>query len=277
MGGGGYGSSGLATKGGILGETSTFTTAIFMGFAYFWYLANYSILITDSLKKYVKYCFIPYVLLGLIAAVGTEARTGLVVLAILITYLFFTTKKKLMIMSCACLLAFLAISFTSQSWKDRMLSIKTYEHDNSANNRILAWKFAINFANDHPIFGGGYGAAYFNSPTQLEPHSIFFEVLSEQGYVGLFYYLSMLLGTWFLNHNIMKKAMRLSNEYEWLVKLCYVNSFAFLAFIAGGLFLNLSRNLIFYIIFMTAYGIFMITRELELKPQRKGLLKNNTI
>ena len=77
-----------------------------------------------------------------------------------------------------------------------MESIKNYKQDTSATRRIDAWTFAINFAEDHPILGGGFegfseeqfslyapGAEVFTGA-----HSIYFEVLGEHGYVRTVFY-----------------------------------------------------------------------------------------
>lgn len=63
--------------------------------------------------------------------------------------------------------------------------------DLSIVGRFDAWTLAIAVANDHPIFGGGFGT--FNQTTfnmytpgvyRRAAHSIYFQVIAEQGYLG---------------------------------------------------------------------------------------------
>src|SRR5882762_660196 len=83
-------------------------------------------------------------------------------------------------------------------WKDRMFSTGGYE-DESAMGRINAWHFAYNLAKDRPL-GGGFRsftadlfAVYAPNPTDVhDAHSIYFEVMAEQGFPGLIIFLSIL-------------------------------------------------------------------------------------
>jgi probable O-glycosylation ligase (exosortase A-associated) len=89
--------------------------------------------------------------------------------------------------------------FAPQHWFDRMATIETYQQDSSAAGRIDFWRTSLRIAELHPIFGGGFRVTYWPAITNpmLEgtriprldkpraAHSIWFEVLSEQGWVGL--------------------------------------------------------------------------------------------
>jgi putative inorganic carbon (HCO3(-)) transporter len=93
----------------------------------------------------------------------------------------------------------LMFAFTPQEWKDRMFSIEHYQEDQSALGRINAWHFAVNVAQTH-LFGGGFRtftkelfAVYAPNPTDVhDAHSIYFEVIGEQGFPGLAIFLGIL-------------------------------------------------------------------------------------
>jgi probable O-glycosylation ligase (exosortase A-associated) len=78
-----------------------------------------------------------------------------------------------------------------QEWYDRMNTINTYQEDQSAQGRINAWHTAFNVAKDR-ITGGGFEIWFPPTFRQYAPdpsnvrdvHSIYFEIMGEQGFVG---------------------------------------------------------------------------------------------
>ncbi len=72
---------------------------------------------------------------------------------------------------------------------------------------------------DHPLTGGGFEAftpelftRYAPNPRDVHgPHSIYFGVLAEHGFIGLFLYLS-LIGSCFLSLRSVRKYARLSGD-----------------------------------------------------------------
>jgi O-antigen ligase len=91
-----------------------------------------------------------------------------------------------------------------------MGTIETYQDDGSAMSRLNLWKISLRIAELHPVTGGGFKVTYSPSVTNnmlrgtdLErltkpraPHSIYFEPLSEHGWVGLFLFLMVLGYSW---------------------------------------------------------------------------------
>ncbi|NNM01786.1 MAG: putative O-glycosylation ligase, exosortase A system-associated, partial [Gammaproteobacteria bacterium] len=114
------------------------------------------------------------------------------------------------------------LMFMPSEWRERIESISDYQNDASAMGRINSWSFAANVANDRPLFGGGFRVftrgwfgVYAPDPSDFhDAHSIYFEVLGEQGYVGLFlflllFFLAFRTGTWIIKH------ARGDPELEW--------------------------------------------------------------
>ena len=85
---------------------------------------------------------------------------------------------------------------------NRMNTIQNTQPDASMHGRIVAWQVAYKYANDHFPFGAGFYApqlaSIFNSYFPMEEthaaHSIYFQVLGEQGYIGLTIYLMIIAG-----------------------------------------------------------------------------------
>ncbi len=77
--------------------------------------------------------------------------------------------------------------------------------DDSATSRINAWTYCWRLAKDYPVTGGGFEAftptlfyRYAPNPKDVHgPHSMYFGVLAEHGFPGLFLYLSLLVSVFY--------------------------------------------------------------------------------
>jgi probable O-glycosylation ligase (exosortase A-associated) len=128
-----------------------------------------------------------------------------------------------------------------------MSTIKDYKQDQSALGRINAWGFAINMAAERPLVGGGFRAftpelflKYAPEPTNFhDAHSIYFEVLGEQGYVGLLLYLSMALIAFRTCGRIRGKVAG-RTDLAWAGELTSMVQVSLVGFAVGGAFLGLA-------------------------------------
>jgi probable O-glycosylation ligase (exosortase A-associated) len=113
--------------------------------------------------------------------------------------------------------------------------------------RINAWHFAINLANDRPILGGGFGTftrdlfqIYAPNPDDVhDSHSIYFEVLAEQGYVGLIlflliFYLTLRSCKWIIRHS------KNDESRKWAYDLAAMIQVSLIGYAVGGAFLGLA-------------------------------------
>jgi len=108
-------------------------------------------------------------------------------------------------------LAFSVYSLAPKAWFQRMGTIEAFQEDGSAMSRIYLWKVSLRIAELHPVTGGGFRVTYWpmitnnmlrgtDLPRLVIPraaHSIYFEALSEQGWVGLALFLMVLTYSWF--------------------------------------------------------------------------------
>ena len=131
-------------------------------------------------------------------------------------------------------------------WFERMGSIQTFDQDMSAMGRINAWWFAWNLAQDHPITGGGFRTftpelfqIYAPDPNHfVDAHSIYFEVLGEQGFVGLLLFLILGLSALYTGGWIVRRTKR-DPELRWARDLAAMLQVSLVGYAAGGLFLGL--------------------------------------
>ena len=127
-----------------------------------------------------------------------------------------------------------------------MGTIKTYDQDESALGRINAWIMAINIANNR-ILGAGfltnsplvYQMYAPNSNFILVAHSIYFQVLGQHGYIGLFLYL-LFWGLTYRTAGRLEKAGKLAPDFEWVGQLGSMIKVSLIGFAVGGAFLSLA-------------------------------------
>jgi len=131
-------------------------------------------------------------------------------------------------------------------WMDRMHSIDNYQEDPSALGRINAWGFAINVANHLPL-GGGF-AAFTPQNFQLyapDPrifyvaHSIYFQVLGEHGYFGLFLYVLMFFFAWRTGARIVRKCGK-DPELAWVATTARMCQVSIIGYMTAGAFLAMA-------------------------------------
>jgi len=145
-----------------------------------------------------------------------------------------------------------------------MSTIESYEEDASAMGRINAWYFAYNLASDN-FMGGGLGAFskdlfqyYAPNPSDFhDAHSIYFEVLGEQGFVGLILFLLMGMFSWFNSMFIIKEAKNIP-DLDWAENLAKMLQVSLVGYAVGGAFLGLAYfDLPYHIL-----ALLILTREI---------------
>ena len=197
------------------------------------------------------------VLMGFVvlAIVGTQSRGGFLGLAIMGIYLVLKSRHKFTLAILAAITVPLIFSFMPDSWHERMESIKNYKQDTSATRRIEAWTFAINFAKDYPIMGGGFEGFSEKQFSLYAPnaevftgaHSIYFEVLGEHGYVGLFLFL-MLGIVMFTRANHIRKKAKHYDDMLWASDLATMIQVSIVGYAVSGAFLELATFDLYYVL-----------------------------
>jgi probable O-glycosylation ligase (exosortase A-associated) len=152
-----------------------------------------------------------------------------------------------------------------------MHTITHYQEDASAMGRINAWWMAWNLAKAHPLFGGGFEiydaptfARYAPEPGNIHAaHSIYFQVLGEHGFVGLFLFLAIWWFTW-RTANWIRKHTTPQGENRWAYHLAAMSQVGLVGYFVGGAFLSLAYfDLPYYIMVMLVSTQWIIQREIE--------------
>ena len=193
------------------------------------------------------------VALSAVSILGTQSRGAFVGIAAVLFYLVLKSRKRLAITVVLILVIPFGLLIMPQKWFDRMQTIRNYEQDASAMGRINAWWLAYNLAKDRPLVGGGYQTfqpevfeVYAPEPENVrDAHSIYFEVLGEHGFVGLFLFLSLGFFVWRSCSWLIKQA-RGHPELSSFGDLARMTQVSLVGYATSGSFLGLAYFDLYY-------------------------------
>lgn len=195
---------------------------------------------------WVKRGLLASMLLCAAAALGSQSRGALLAIVAMATVLWWRSSRKAVGLISILVVGVALLAFMPETWWNRMDTIQTYEQDDSAMQRINAWMMAWNIAKDN-LFGAGFMvskpeicAIYSPLPTDCRAaHSIYFMVLGEHGFIGLFLFLLMWLFVW-RSAGVLRKQGNLHSQTMWLSDLGAMCQVSLAGYAVGGAFLSLS-------------------------------------
>jgi probable O-glycosylation ligase (exosortase A-associated) len=258
-GGGGYGVLYLFVQNntGMYESSTIATVAIAIIPMILWAIKHGTVFPPDWRVKLFGYALIFSCVL---IPIGTEARTGLLCLAVLGVLMLRDVKRRFLYIGGAAVLGLMALPFLPQSYYERMGTLETHDEDKSASTRVAVWEWTIDYANSHPM-GGGFDAYRGNSFTYKLPvrtrngdntsavqyedhtdkarayHSAVFEMLGEQGWPGLGLWLWIhLLGLWQMERIRRRWKKRTGPAEQWQAPLAGALQFAQIVYLVGSLF-----------------------------------------
>jgi len=189
--------------------------------------------------------------------------------------LWYRSPHKPAITIAAALFLLMAIPAMPESWTDRMRTIETYETESSAMGRIIAWETAFNIAKDKfPIAGGlewqslATSARYSPNPSvELVAHSIYFQVLGSQGFIGLGFFLLFWWLVWRQCASI-RRDTRDDPDLRWAYSLASMTQVGLVGYAVGGAFLDLAFwDLPYYLFAAVGTTQYIIREHLALRSE----------
>ena len=197
-------------------------------------------------KAWARHAMTGAMVLCAAAALGSQSRGALLAMAIMVLYFWWNGKNKLGIGLAILLAAIPLLMFMPESWVARMSTIGTYEEDASAMGRINAWWSAWNSAFHYP-FGVGFDSArpalfalYSPNPSAIHAaHSIYFQILGNHGFAGLFLFMGVFTATW-RSASWLRRQKFPTPEADWCNQLGAMCQVALAGYAVGGAFLSLA-------------------------------------
>ncbi len=182
------------------------------------------------------------------AALGSHSRGGLLAIVAMAAMLWWRGSNKVRNGLLFLILGIALVAFMPQEWASRMDTINEYQEDASAMGRISAWGTAWNSAFHYP-FGVGFNGARPELFERFSPfglghgvlaaHSIYFQVLGNHGFVGLFIYLALWITTYRWCGHIRRESNGIP-QARWCHDLAGLIQVSLVGFGVGGAFLSLA-------------------------------------
>jgi putative inorganic carbon (hco3(-)) transporter len=187
------------------------------------------------------------IVLEVVMALGSQSRGAAVALAAVFGIFWLTTRRKMLYAMAGILVIIAALSLMPAGYFDRLNTISTAESDNSFMGRVTAWYVAVKVAKDWFPFGAGFYAPqlpaifhqYYPVDLARAAHSIYFQVLGEQGFIGLGIYL-VLLALALRNAGIIVRQTRGSADLLWAYDLAKMMRVALIGYCVGGAALSMA-------------------------------------
>lgn len=180
----------------------------------------------------------------------TYSRGALLGLGVVLLALILKSRHKVVGSFVMVFVAFLVLSFAPGAWMDRMSGFLKGDLDSSAQQRLVSWGTAWNFSHDYPITGGSFDVLpnvdvfqrYQPRPLPLGflssgPHSIYFQLLADQGFPGLGLFLLLIVSCYWSLWRTRVKARALEST-TYLIPYTQMVEVSILGFMVSGAFLG---------------------------------------
>lgn len=260
--------------GSFIEDNNALALALIMVLPLIWYLQMH----TEN--RLIRWGLYATFVACIFSIIGSSSRGAFLALVAMALFFILKSRQRIALLFGVVALGIAGLAFVPQHWVDRMKTIETYHEDGSAQGRLQAWSFATQVALDRPIVGGGFRvfadeALYRkyvpDADINRNFHSVYFEVLGELGFVGLFVFLSLLVVTWRCGASIIKRT-RGRAELAWANDLARMVQISLIGFAVGGMFQNLAFYDLYYhiigILFLTQY---VVAKSIESKTPGQAL------
>jgi len=248
--------------GSFIEDNNFLAVAVNMTLPFLFFLAR------SEKNKKLRMLFWTVFVCGIASVVLSYSRGGLLGLAIVLGILTMKSRHKLVGAALVIVLACAVIVYAPPTWFSRMDEIAHGNLDSSAQERLDAWHFAGVLASHYPLTGGGFETF---TPDLFErftpdrgfagPHSIYFQMLGEQGYVGLFLFLSLLFSCHFTCWKLRRQSRRFA-QTAWIEPYTEMIQVSLVAYMVSGAFLAMAYFDYFWqIVAMTAILRILYRRE----------------
>jgi probable O-glycosylation ligase (exosortase A-associated) len=253
--------------GSFIEDNNDFALAALMVIPIIFYLAR------EETKAWRKWGLRIVAILSVASVIFTYSRGGFLGLAGLSVAAILKSKRKVVGLVALVVIVYAGFSILPAKWFERIHTIGDYREEGSAQGRINAWHFAWNLAMDRPLFGGGFDTfapdlfwKYAPDPLSFhDAHSIYFEILGEQGFLGLGLFLGLLASS-MASLRRLRKSCRDVPGLRWIADYSDMIQLSLVAYMVSGAFLGRAYFDLFYNLIAVVIVLKVLARR------EKGLL-----
>jgi putative inorganic carbon (hco3(-)) transporter len=216
-------------------------------------------------RGWMRYVYYLAPAVAAFATMATFARAGVIAGIVWVVIAWWHSRRKLAL-TFALLAGIVAIQpLIGDKWAARMSTTADAQREDSALGRLVAWEWTWDFANRN-LLGGGFDVYRSSSAVVQRPdgsefsinglasHSIYFEVLGEQGWIGLGIFLSI-FAAFFLSMRRVRNRARRRGDLAWMEGLASALMQSMLIFMAGAAFSGIAHQPLHYYLIVFAVSL----------------------
>lgn len=279
----------LGPQGTMLTDRNHLSTALVLTLPLIFYLQSY------CRARWLRLAMLGSMLLIIAAILGGGSRAGFIALSVVAMWFFITTRHKLKAAFAIVFVFGLFLSFAPDNWIDRLETIKSADEDSSFMGRVVAWKISSAIALANPVYGGGLHSVqvqyiwdmYKSAPSLLDglgipvpefsakaAHSIYFELMGDQGFVGLAIFLSILFRGIWCRFQVKRMVGLLGSQYQWARDMADMLMLSIVAYMVGGAAVSIGYLEAIYMIVMLSELLRLnVSRAFVQNQPRQGGLR----
>ncbi len=257
--GGGHKIAGISSA--MISDNNHFAVGLLMVIPLLFFLYQY------SARTIVRFGFLATFIITTLAVVGTFSRGGFIGLIVVAVWFILTRRKKFFPLVSVTLISLVLLVAAPHEWFERIHSIRDANEDSSFMGRVYAWKVSTAIAFQNPIFGGGFHSvqnqhvwyafkekidflSFIPTPAPeliaRAAHSIYFEVLGDMGFAGLFLFLAIGANMW-RNAQTVKRLAADSASLVWARDLADMLRVSLMVYAISGAAVSMAYFELFYV------------------------------
>lgn len=251
----------------FLADNNAFGLALNMCLPLLFFLAR------DEKKRWVRISLQVMFVSTILVVLLTYSRGALLGLVVVLIAIMMKTRHKVIGGFFLVVAAFGVLTFAPEAWMSRMGNFAHGDLDSSAEERLVTWGTAWNFSHDYPVTGGSFDVLpnvavfqrYQPRPLPLgflssAPHSIYFQLLADQGFVGLGIFILLVLSCFWSLWRIRRRVRHLPSA-NYLVAYSDMVEVSILGFMVSGSFLGFVYLDVIYQMIGTTVVLKMLLRK----------------
>lgn len=211
------------------------------------------------------------------SVLGSFSRGALLAISAMGLFMWLKSRQKIMLGVILICVGSVGFTFMPERWHERMATIfdDPEDKDASAKGRVNAWWFAY-FVAKEEVFGGGFDTytqanfykydphdGNFDPENFHDAHSIYFQMLGEHGFFGLFLFLNLGALSLLAAGRAARRA-RQRPELFWARDLGTMLQVSLVGYASGGAFLGLGYFDVYYHLIAAIVALNVVV-ERELK------------
>jgi len=255
----------------FFGDNNEFGLAVCMALPLMFYLAR------DEKRLWVKRLLRLLFAASIVAVLFTYSRGAFLGLMTVLTVLVWRSPWRMRFGAVVLVAGLIAVPLAPQRLKDRISSIQAQEsaetRDGSVAGRIEAWTTSWHVATTHPFAGEGFRAlwnddiwneyyGYMTYGAVRDVHSLYFEVMSEHGFVGFGLYIAIMVSA-LLSLARVRRRWKGHPEYGHLAHYAEMNQVALYPFMVAGAFLSFA----YFDFYFLLVGTSVLLRVLSVRAE----------